>query len=359
MAQDFYDILGVSKGASEDEIKKAFRKKAHEHHPDKASGDEAKFKEINEAYQTLSNKEKRAQYDQFGQTFNGAGGGSSRGSGGFGGGGGGAQGFEFNFGDAGGGFGDMFGDMFGGGRSSGRGRDIQVGLTITFDDVVNGTKKDVTLRKSVACSHCAGSGGEPGSAEKTCATCGGHGSVEKVMQTMLGNFAQRVPCDTCDGRGKTFEKTCTVCRGAGNETKEVKETIDVPAGIQAGQTISFGGRGEAGEHGAPAGDLLVTIDVTNDKRFKREGNNINSDVHVSFAQAALGDKVSVETVDGKVKMKVPAGTQSGEIFRIRNKGVPRLQGIGRGDHMVTVIVDIPTKLSREQKKLVQELEKLS
>ncbi len=355
-----YDVLGVEKNASDDDIKKAFRKAAHKHHPDKDGGDEAKFKEINEAYQILSNKEKRAQYDQFGQTFDGAAGAGAGGAGGQGFGGfdfsqftqqgGQAGGFEFDFGGGGG-----FADMFGGGRQRARGRDIQVGVRITFDEMIHGTTKDITLHKDVVCEHCKGTGGEPGAKEKTCTTCNGQGSVEKVMRTMLGNFAQRVVCADCHGKGKTYDKQCTVCRGKGRVKKDVTEHIEIPAGINNGQTISLSTKGEAGENGAPAGDLLIVVEVEPDARFVREGNNINSEIHITFPQAALGDKVSVETVEGPVKMKIPAGTQSGEVFRIRGKGVPRLQGIGRGDHMVKVIVDVPTKLTKEQKKLIQEL----
>lgn len=349
---DYYELLGVDKSASEAEIKKAFRKAAHKHHPDKGGGDEKKFKEINEAYQVLSDKNKRAQYDQFGaEGPGGFGGGQGGGFGGFG--GGQAGGFEFNFG--GGGAEDIFSEMFGGRRGSTRGRDIQVGVSITFEEMITGTEKKVTIKKAVACDRCEGTGGEPSADQKTCSTCQGAGRVQKVMRTMLGNIAQEAICPDCQGKGKTYAKNCTVCGGDGHEVKEVEEVFDIPAGIQSGQTVAFSGKGMAGENGAPAGDLHVVIDVSGNDKFQREDNNVVSDIHITFTQAALGDKVSVETVEGDVKMKIPAGTQSGEVFRIKGKGVPRLQSFGRGDHMVTVVVDVPTKLTREQKKLIEKL----
>ena len=364
MSKDFYNILGVSKGASDDEIKKAYRKMAHKYHPDKDGGDEAKFKEVNEAYQTLSDKNKRAQYDQFGQTFEGAGGGPSGGAG-FGGfdfsdfqQAGGGQGFEFNFG--GDGMGDIFSEMFGGRRGGGsqRGRDVQVDVDIDFSEVIKGTIKEISVYKAVECSHCEGSGGEPGSKEKTCKTCDGSGHVQKTMRTILGAIAQTVVCDDCGGKGKIFDKKCTKCSGVGHYREEVVEEVEIPAGINDGQSIAVAGKGEIGANGAPAGDLIVTVHVVPDNRFVRDGNDIRSTVHVSFAQAALGDKVEVETVDGIVKMKVPAGTQSGEIYKIRGKGVPRLRSFGRGDHLVEVIVDVPTKLSRKEKKIIEQLRDL-
>ncbi|MEA3322687.1 MAG: molecular chaperone DnaJ [Patescibacteria group bacterium] len=361
MAKDYYDILGVSKGSSDDEIKKAYRKMAHKHHPDKKGGDEEKFKEANEAYQILSNKEKRAQYDQFGQTFDGAGAGGAGGSGaGFGGfdfsdfqQAGGSQGFDFG----GEGMGDIFSEMFGGGRGGQRrGRDVQVNIEIDFAEVIKGAIKEISVYKAVHCSHCDGRGGEPGSKEETCKTCSGSGHVQKAMQTILGTIAQTVVCDDCDGRGKIFDKKCTKCSGVGHYREEVKESIDIPAGINDGQSIAIAGKGEIGADGAPAGDLIVTVRVIPDERFVRDGNDIRTTKHVSFSQAALGDKVEIETVDGTVKMKVPAGTQSREIYKIRGKGIPKLRGIGRGDHLVDVIVDVPTKLSRKEKKIIEQLQ---
>lgn len=360
MSKDFYEILGVSKDSSLAEIKKAYRRMAHKYHPDKKGGDEAKFKEVNEAYQTLSDSVKRSQYDQFGQTFNGAGGGSGGPGGGFdfsnfqqGTGG---HGFEFNFG---GGAEDIFSEMFGGGRrNSGRGRDVQVDVEIDFLEVIKGAIKEISVYKSVYCSHCDGSGGEPGSKENVCKTCSGSGYIQKTMQTILGTVAQQAVCDDCSGKGKTFDRKCNKCKGVGHYREEIRESVDIPAGINDGQSIAISGKGEVGQNGAPAGDLIITVHVKPDSRFVRDGYDIRTTSHISFAQAALGDKINVETVDGDVKMKIPAGTQSGEIYRVRGKGIPKLRGIGRGDHLVEVIVDVPTKLSRKEKRIIEQLRDL-
>lgn len=357
MAKDFYELLGVARDASGDEIKKAYRKMAHKYHPDKSGGDEEKFKEANEAYQTLSDKNKRAQYDQFGSAGpGGAGfGGGAQGAGGFdfsqfqqGGGGG----FEFQ----GDGLGDMFSDMFGGGqRGGGRGRDVQTAVDITFAEMIAGATKKVSLRINAECATCHGSGGAKDAKQETCSTCEGAGKVQKMMRTMLGNFAQTIVCPDCQGKGKKFSKSCADCRGAGRSMQDMKIDIDVPAGIADGQTMALTGKGEAGEHGAPAGDLLVTVHVVPDERFTRDGDSILSEEHITISQAILGDKITVETVEKKVTMKIPVGTQSGAIFRIRGKGVPPLRGFGRGDHMVTITVDIPTKPTRPQRKLAEKL----
>ncbi len=363
MSKDLYEILGVSRDASADEIKKAYRKMAHKYHPDKGGGDEEKFKEVNEAYQVLSDTQKKAQYDQFGSTEPGGGFGGG-GAGGFGGGAGGAGGFDFGgFQQAGGGFefdgeglGDMFSDMFGGGRSGGgRGRDVQTLLEITFADMISGVKKDVTLRMNTKCVTCAGTGGAKDAKEETCKTCKGAGKIQKMMRTMLGNFAQTIVCPDCRGKGKSFSKPCAECGGDGRAVQSVTVSVEVPAGIDNGQTLALTGKGEAGAYGAPAGDLLVEIRVTPDKRFTREGNDILSQAHITISQAILGDKIRVQTVESEVTMKIPAGTQSGEVFRIRNKGVPALRGFGHGDHMVTITVDIPTKTNRTQRKLAEQL----
>ncbi len=364
MTKDFYEILGVTKDASEAEIKKAYRKMAHKYHPDKEGGNEEKFKEVNEAYQTLSDSTKRSQYDQFGQTFGGTGSGTDNSASGFGGfdfsgfqQSAGGQGFEFNFG--GGGAEDIFSEMFGGSRRGGkRGRDVQVDIEIDFSEVIKGAIKEISVYKSVYCSKCNGSGGEPGAKEEICKTCGGSGHVQKTMQTILGTIAQQAVCDDCGGKGKTFDKKCTKCKGVGYYREEVKETIDIPAGINDGQSIAIAGKGEVGQDGAMAGDLIVTVHVNPDSRFVRDGYDIRTKIHINFAQAALGDKIDVETVDGIVKMKVPAGTQSGEVYKIRGKGVPKLRSIGRGDHLVEIIVDVPTKLSRKQKKIVEQLREI-
>ncbi|HEX8974458.1 MAG TPA: molecular chaperone DnaJ [Patescibacteria group bacterium] len=363
MAKDFYNILGVDKNASDDDIKKAYRKLAHKYHPDKPGGDNEKFKEINEAYQVLSDKSKRAQYDQFGQTFEGAGPGGQGFGGfdfsgfqqGFGG-----QGFEFGegFEDI---FSDIFGGSFGGGRRQDarqRGRDIQVDVEIRFEEMVSGAKRDISLLRRIVCDVCRGTGGEPGAKEETCATCKGAGKVQKVMRSFLGTFQQVATCPTCGGSGKTFSKKCHKCGGDGRTREQQVINIDVPAGIADGQTISVQGQGEAGERGAQSGDLYVTVHVLPHKKFVRKGNDVLSEEHITFSQAVLGDKIEVETIKGHVKMKIPAGTQSGDIFRIKGEGVPQLgRPSSKGDQRVTIIVDVPKNPTREQKRIIEDLGK--
>lgn len=360
MNKDYYKILGVEKSASQDEIKKAFRKKAHEYHPDKATGDEAKFKEANEAYQVLGDAQKRAQYDQFGSNFqNGQAGGAYGGFGGFGG----FQngGVNINMDDLGdlfGGFGDMFG--FGGGasrqKSSRRGHDIQTTLVVSFDEAVHGAEKEISLRRKVRCDQCGGNGAEPGTKVDTCSRCHGTGKVTQVQRTILGNIQVQSVCPDCDGEGQTFSQKCKKCSGSGvhEETSHLK--IKIPAGVDDGETIRLSGQGEAGIKGAGAGDLYLKISVRDDKRFERDGYDIYTQAKISFTQAALGDKISIETVDGSVTLKIPSGTQSGTSFKLRGKGVTRLRGGGRGDHFVKVQIKTPTSLSRKQKELLRELD---
>ncbi len=373
MAKDYYNILGVSKDASPEDIKKAYRKMAHQYHPDKAGGDEAKFKEINEAYQVLGNEEKRQQYDRYGQTFEqasrqgGFGGGTggfswediSRGtSGGPFGGGFGRQNVEFDFGD----LGDIFGDFFGFGRSSGsrrsrrarRGTDIQTEMEIDFREAVFGAEKIVELYKNIVCASCSGNGAEPGTKIETCKTCGGSGQVARVQQTILGTFQSVGVCPDCQGEGKKASKKCKACGGQGRFKATEKIKVKIPAGINEGETIRLAGKGEAGQRGAAAGDLYITMRVKPDEEFKREGDDILTEVNISFPQAALGDKIFVKTLDGEVILKIPAGTQSGKVFKLSGKGVPHLRSRGRGDHLVTVNVVTPTNLSRRQKELLEE-----
>ncbi|MGK2848960.1 MAG: molecular chaperone DnaJ [Minisyncoccota bacterium] len=346
---NYYDVLGVSKGATDDEIKKAFRTLAHRYHPDKSGGDEKKFKEINEAYQVLSDQEKRRQYDQFGQTFHGNNGnGPSAGQGG---------GFDFS----GSGFEDIFTDFFGGNRTGGRtrsGADIQVDVEITFAEMVSGIKKEVYLRKFARCDACHGTGGKPGSKEKTCVGCQGAGQVRRMTQTIFGAFEQMAICEQCHGRGKTYEEVCSTCRGATRIQKEEQVTIDIPAGIDDGQTLSLRGAGAVGENGAPAGDLFINVHVRQHPDFKRRGDDILSHFVMTFSQAVLGDKVSIDTIEGTIMMKIPAGTQPGEVFRLRGKGVPHLGRYGRGDQLVTLSLSVPKKLSREAKKLIEQLQNI-
>lgn len=359
MANDYYKILGVDKSASDDEIKKAYRKLAHKYHPDKAGGDEKKFKEINEAYQVLSDKTKRAQYDQFGQTFD------QRGAGGQGFGGfdfGGFQGFGqnqgFDFQDFG--FEDIFSNIFGGGgtrQQARRGKDIQIDLEISFEEMVKGTRKTISLYKNVVCDVCQGTGAEPGSKKETCPTCKGSGQIRKTARSIFGSFTQVSTCPTCQGSGEVYSQKCHKCKGEGKIKEEQQIEINVPAGIENGQTISIQGQGEAGGKGGRSGDLYVNIHVTAHPKFKREGNNIISNEQITFTQAALGDKIQVETIEGPVKMKIPAGTQGGTIFRIKDAGIPFLNKRGRGDQLVKISVRVPRDLSREQKKLIEDLGK--
>jgi len=370
MAKDYYEILGVSRDASEEEIKKAYRRLAHKYHPDKAGGDEAKFKEINEAYQVLSNKEKRAQYDQYGSTFEDA----ARG---------GASGFnwqdfarqagragyydfyregptgaeyqDFDFGD----IGDIFGDLFGFGRRPRRksqaGRDIETVMDITFMEAAFGAEKFITLNKTVKCSRCQGTGAEPGAKIEICPTCRGTGQVEQVRSTFFGQMRTVGICPDCQGEGRRPSKKCTKCRGRGvvKEKREIK--VKIPAGIDNGQSIRLAGQGEAAPHGGRAGDLYIKIRVIPHPYFKRQNFDIYTEQEITFPEAALGTTKEIETIDGYVKLKVPAGIQSGKLLRLKGKGIPRLNSRGRGDHFVKIIVKTPTHLNRRAKKLYEEL----
>jgi molecular chaperone DnaJ len=355
--RDYYEVLGVSKDASADEIKKAFRKMAVKYHPDKDGGDEAKFKEVNEAYEILKDAQKRQRYDQFGHAGVGgsSGGGYSGGNPfeGFNNG----QGFEFNFGD--GGLGDIFGQFFGGGQSQrgpARGRDVETQIQLTFEEAIFGVERDMAFDMEDECSHCHGTTVEPGHELKTCPTCHGAGQQTRVMNTMFGAIQQAVTCETCNGRGKVPEKVCTVCHGRGTERRKQTITLKVPAGIDDGATIRLKERGEA-TAGGPKGDLYVHIRVKAHKKFTREGELILSEQHVDMVDATLGTEIDVETVDGNVRMKVPAGTQSGTDFKLSGHGVPHLRSDRRGAHIVQIIVDTPTKLSKKQRELLEELKK--
>jgi len=366
MAKNYYDILGVSKTATQEEIKKAYYKLAHKHHPNKG-GDEAKMKEINEAYSVLGKIEKRKQYDQFGSTFE-----QARAQGGFGGfggfrdfsdfaeayksgGGQNGQSFSFDMGD----LGDIFGDLFGMGGSrrtrtsrSFQGSDIEADLTIDFQEAAFGTEKELRLNKDIVCPKCKGEGAEPGSKVTTCPTCQGTGQIVRNIGFGIG-----IPsvCPDCNGQGRKAEKNCSQCGGKCTikDTETIK--VKIPAGIDNGQSIRLSGKGQAGIKGAPAGDLYLRIKVLPDIRFRREGFDIKTKAEISFTQAALGDKIEIETLDGKIKLKIPEGTQSGKVFLIKDKGVPHLQSRGRGDQLVEVIVKTPKDLSRKQKELLREL----
>lgn len=365
--KDYYQILGVQKNASADEIKRSFRRLAQEHHPDKG-GSHDKFKEINEAYQVLSDEPKRKQYDQFGTTFDGAGG---PGAGGFGGAGfnwqdfAGAQGFGgqgfngaqgFDFQD----LGDIVGDLFGmggrgGQRGPSKGRDLQYNVTIDFKESAFGLEKTLNIKKKVVCATCKGAGGEPGTKTKQCATCKGAGQVRKTQNILFGSFQTVATCPDCHGQGQIPEKVCHVCRGAGVETKAQDLKVKIPGGIADGQAIKLSGAGEAGEHGAGSGDLYVVVSVKPDHVFDRHEDNVLSREEISFPLAALGGKTKVRTVDGDIELKIPAGTQSGQVFKLKGHGMPSLHGHARGDQWVTIHVKTPEKLSGKASKLINEL----
>ena len=362
MGKDYYSLLGVSKNASQDEIKKAFRKLAHKYHPDKnGSGDEAKFKEANEAYQVLSKPEKRKQYDQFGSTFDN--------TGGFGGG----QGFNWQdfarqAGAQGGarsnvnfdGFdlGDIFGDLFGGGGRSRRqagGSSLEYRMEISLKESAFGAEKVVNIDKQDVCDNCAGKGYDSKAKIIFCPECKGSGRVIQQQRTMFGVFQTQAVCPTCQGQGKKPDKFCTKCHGAGRAKKIKQLKIKIPAGINQAESIKLTGEGEAGEKGSLAGDLYITFIIKPEIGFKREGYNILSKERINIVQATLGDKIEVKTLEGMVKMKIPAGTESGQVFKLADKGTYKLHGRGRGDQLVEVEVKTPRSLSRKAKKLMQEL----
>lgn len=355
--RDYYEVLGVGKTASADEIKKAFRRKAVELHPDKQGGDEAKFKEVNEAYEVLKDQSKRQRYDQFGHAGVGGASGSGNPYGGFGGEWNG-QNVNFDFGDLG--LGDIFGSFFGGGAARGgqrqaRGNDVETRVEITFEQAVFGTETDLRLTVDDTCSHCKGETVEPGYSLKTCDKCKGAGQVVTAVRTIFGNIQQAVVCPECHGKGKIPEKACTVCQGKGTERRTQTIQLKIPAGIDDGATIRLREHGEA-IAGGPKGDLYVHIRVKAHKKFTREGDLILSEEHIDMVSAALGTEIDVDTVDGKVRMKVPAGTQSGSDFKLSGHGVPHLRTDARGAHIVTIVVDTPTKLSREQADLLRQFQ---
>jgi len=358
---DYYKTLDVSKNATQDEIKKAFRKKAHEFHPDKKSGDEAKFKEANEAYQVLSDAKKRSQYDQFGSSFQHGQGGRSGGFQDFG--GFSQGGFTINMDDLGDAFSDFFSGGARGGQRGAKGSDIETIIEIDFREAVFGTEKEINLTKNNQCGHCDGHGVEPGAKVETCKPCNGSGRVTKIQRTILGQMQVQAACTVCGGDGKTYSQKCTKCSGTGAVRGTSKVNVKIPAGIDEGQSIRLTGQGEAGQKGSQSGDLYLLIKIKPDTDFRREGDMIFSKECINFTQAALGDKINIKTVDGSLKLKIPEGTQSGTQFRLRGKGVHRLNQGGifssiqniRGDHLVEVVVDTPTKLTKKQKKLLSEL----
>ena len=351
--RDYYEVLGVKKGASEDELKKAYRKLAKENHPDLHPGDkecEARFKEINEAYEVLSDPDKRAKYDQFGHA-------AFDPSQGFGGGGfGGFEGF--------GGFGDIFSDIFGGGFGFGggggrnpnaprKGDNLRATVNIKFEEAAFGVKKDVFVSKIEQCPDCKGTGCAEGTTAEVCPDCKGTGTVMSTKRTPFGMVQSSEQCPKCKGRGKIIHSPCKTCRGIGSVRRQHKVSVSIPAGIDDGQTISLKGQGNAGLNGGPAGDLLITVLVQPHARFERDGASILLDQEISFSQAALGAEVEVPTLDGKVKLNIPEGTQSGTTFRLKGKGVPFLRNGGRGDQFVTVNVAVPRSMTSTQKNALR------
>jgi len=354
MAKDYYQTLGIEKGSSKDEVKKAFRKLAGKYHPDKKTGDEAKFKEISEAYAVLGNEKKKAEYDTYGHSYNGANGGQQGGAGGFG-------GFDWSdfqqaAGQQGGGFefdmNDIFGGFGGGQQRQARGRDISIDIELAFEDAVFGVTRKVLLTKTNTCKECEGSGGKKGTEMKECTTCNGQGKVREVRQSLMGQVQTVRECNVCNGRGKVPKEVCGHCAGAGVAKAEEEIEINIPAGIENGEMIRMTGRGEAIPSGA-AGDLYIKIHVKGHKTIMREGTTLHANLHVKLSDALLGSTYKVETLDGPVEIKIPAGITHGEKLRIKNKGVP--SGNARGDFMTTILIDLPKKLSRKARKLVEEL----
>ncbi|UHA74195.1 molecular chaperone DnaJ [Paenibacillus sp. 481] len=345
--RDFYEVLGLDKGANEDEIKKAYRKLARQYHPDvnKAADAEDKFKEVKEAYDVLSDGQKKATYDQYGHV--------DPNQGGFGGG---------DFG--GGGFGDIFDMFFGGGggrrdpNAPQRGNDLQYTMTIEFKEAVFGKETDITIPRTEQCDTCYGSGAKPGTKPDACKTCHGTGQQEVVQNTPFGRMVNRRACGTCQGKGKIIREKCGTCHGQGNVKKQRKLNVRIPGGVDDGAQLRMSGEGESGLRGGPSGDLYIVIRVKRHEFFERDGDDIYCEVPLTFAQAALGDEIEIPTLTEKVKLKIPAGTQTGTLFRLRGKGVPRLRGNGQGDQHVKVIIVTPTKMSDEQKELLRQFGQL-
>lgn len=357
--RDFYEVLGVPKGAADADIKKAYRKLARQYHPDVNPDDptaEEKFKEVNEAYEWLSDPQKRAQYDQYGHAATEAGGGAS----GFGGFGGAGDGFGFED------LGSIFDMFFGGGgqsrqRRSGpqRGSDLRYDLEIDFEDAAFGADKTIEIPSTADCPTCHGSGARPGSSVETCAACGGTGQVQVTQNTAFGRFVNVRTCDKCKGEGKIIKLPCIECRGKGIIRKNEKITVRVPAGVDTGSRIRVAGKGEPGTKGGPAGDLYVFIHVRDHEFFQREGDDLYCEIPLNIAQAALGDDIDIPTLDGTVKLKIPEGTQTGTFFRLKGKGMPRLKGASKGDLHVKIKVVTPTKLTDRQRDLLKEFGKIA
>lgn len=359
--RDYYEILGVARSASADEIKKAYRKVAMQYHPDRNPGNkeaEEKFKEAAEAYEVLSDPDKRAQYDRFGHAGVGAN------SGGFNGGGMRMEDIFSNFGDI---FGeDIFGSFFGGGGSSGRsggrrssgtrGSNLRIKISLTYEEIAKGVNKKIKVKKYVPCQACGGLGAKDKSAFQTCSTCGGAGQVRKVTQTFLGQMQTVTTCPACNGEGQIITAKCSNCKGEGRVYGEETVSIDIPAGVQEGMQLSMSGKGNAGERGGVPGDLLILIEEEAHPQLQRDGLNVAFDLYISFPDAVFGTQVEVPTIDGKAKIKIPAGTQSGKIFRLKGKGFPSVNSYEKGDQLIHVNVWTPQHLSTEEKQMIEKLQ---
>jgi molecular chaperone DnaJ len=359
--KDYYKTLGLDRNASEQDIKKAYRRLAQKYHPDKNKGDneaEKKFKQINEAYETLSDKQKRSYYDQFGTTQGAAG----AGQGGFSGFSGfqGQEGFDF-----GGGFADIFESFFGGGAPGAgarakrggpvRGEDIEASIKIKFEESFTGAERELEITKAETCQHCNGKGAEPGSKIITCKTCGGSGTIREVRNTLLGQVATSRACDTCRGEGEIPEQKCTVCHGTTRTRKKEKVKVKIPAGISNDSTLRLREKGEAGIKGGPHGDLYLHITVEPHKDYVRSGDDIHTEEKIHLLKGVLGDEIKAKTLEGDISLKIPPGTQSGKVFKLKNYGMPKVNSSQRGDHYIKIILDVPQKLSKKEKELYKQL----
>ncbi len=364
--RDYYEILGVSKGATAEEIKKAYRKTALKYHPDRNPDDKAaeeKFKEAAEAYEVLSDPNKKARYDQFGHA-------GVSGNGGFGGGAPGGMNVEDIFEH----FGDIFGDIFGGGRSGGfggggfggsstrtrrgrpqgeRGTNLRVKLKLDLEEIATGIQKKIKIKKFVNCESCGGSGAKDSSAFHTCGTCNGNGVVVKVTETFLGRMQTTTTCPSCRGEGRIIKANCGTCSGEGRNYKETSVSIDIPQGVEDGMQLSLSGKGNAGKRGGPSGDLIIVIEENKHPSFTRDGMNLIHELFISFPEAVLGANIEVPTIDGKARIKIPEGTQSGKIFRLKGKGLPSVRGRGKGDQLIHVNVWTPKKLSKQERAVLE------
>lgn len=360
--EDYYELLGVAKGVSEEDLKKAYRKKAVQYHPDKNPGNkeaEEMFKKVSEAYEVLKDPEKRAAYDRYGHAAFGQGAGAGPRGGGFGGGAGGGFHDPFDifrevFGQqGGGGGGGIFEEFFGGGGGgggNGRGSDLRYDLEISLEEAAKGVEKEISFRRLGACTHCSGTGAEPGSKRTTCPTCRGAGQVT----TSRGFFHVRQVCPTCHGSGSRFEKVCAKCEGEGRVQETTKINIRIPAGVDTGSKLRSSGNGEAGVMGGSAGDLYIVIHVKEHEVFERQGDDLFTEIPIKFTLATLGGTIQVPTMEGKASLKIPAGTQSGTTFRLKGRGMPHLRGGGQGDQLIRVHVEVPTSLNGEQKKKLED-----